>query len=136
MDDRVDPAVERRGEHVGVGDVALHDVDGGVGMRLQVDDAHGRAGARQLGDHVAPDEARAAGDEDRAVLDIVVVAHACASVPAGLGSSLEVSRQRTVGMIAARSTRSRWRSTTSNRWSISVVPSSVGFRPRPSSAGV
>ena len=38
--DRVDPAGERRLEHVGIGDVADHDVDRGIGMGLQVEHAH------------------------------------------------------------------------------------------------
>ena len=89
-------------------------------------------------DDVAADETRAAGDQHATPAQPPGGggAHVCASALAVWGSSLVVSRHFTVGMIAARSTRSRWRSTTSNRWSISVVDSSVGFSPRLLERGV
>ena len=66
MDDRVDSAGERGLERVEIGDVPDDDVDLGVGVRLQVDDADVRAGVRQLGHRVAADEPRATGHEDPA----------------------------------------------------------------------
>ena len=47
---------ERRVEDVRVGDVADHDVDGRIGVGLQVDHANDRAGPRQLRHRVAADE--------------------------------------------------------------------------------
>ena len=135
--DRVEAAFEARLEHVRLGDVALDDLDVRVGMRLQVDDADVGAGGGELGDHVAADEARTAGDQDPLpahgppTCEALTLRRARCEV---WGSSLEVSAQRTVGMIAATSTRSGSARPPPNRWSISVVDSSVGFSPRPSSA--
>ena len=104
-------------------------------MGPQVEHAHGGAGARQPGYRMAPDEPGPAGHQDPAPLQARRVAHVWASARVEVwGSSLVVSRQLTVGMTAATSTRSLWRSTTSNRWSISVVDSSVGLSPSSTSA--
>ncbi len=122
MHHRVDALRERPLEHGGIGDVALNELHRRVGMGLEVDDADPGARPRELGHDLAADEARAAGDQHAVAAKIrpprlraTRVAHFSVSARAVAGSSLEVDCQLTVGMIAARSTRSLWRSTTSNR---------------------
>jgi hypothetical protein len=88
-------------EHGSVRDVPLDQVDGRVGVRLQIDHAHGRARIPQVCDDVAPDEARAAGDYDAAARERARLAHFIGKGSAAvLGSTFAVARQSTVGMIA------------------------------------
>ncbi len=70
MDDRVAAALERPPDRLGIGDVADDDVDGGVRVRLQIDDAHLGAGGGERAHDVAADEAGSAGDQDAAVCEV------------------------------------------------------------------
>ncbi len=135
MDDLVETAGERLLHDAGIGDVAEHHIHGRIGMRLQVYDTDITARGGQLRNYMAADESRTAGDEDADGSDVTdgPRAHFLPARAAETSSEC-VSAQRTVGRIALVSTRSRYRSTTSNMWSISASESSVGFRPRPSSA--
>src|SRR5205085_4343360 len=107
MDHRVDAAVEGALERVRIRDIALYEVDIRIWMRLQVDDAWVRARCAEVSDDVATDEPGAAGDEDSTSVQRpgTGARHVPASAD-GARRSLAVARQLTLGMIAARSTRS------------------------------
>jgi hypothetical protein len=101
--DRVDTTRKRALEHGPICDVALDEIDGWVGVGIEVDDPDVGAMARELRYDLAPDEARAARDEYAATAKVatVCVAHFIGvSARAVAGSSLEVACQLTVGMIA------------------------------------
>jgi hypothetical protein len=101
--DRVDATRKRALEHGPIPDVALNEIDRRVGVRIEVDNPDLGAMTRELRYDLAPDEARAAGDEHAATAKFaaVCVAHFIGvSARAVAGSSLEVACQLTVGMIA------------------------------------
>ena len=98
MHDRVDITRKRALEHGPIRDVALDEIDGWVGVGIEVDDPDVGAMARELLYDLAPDEARAAGDEYAATAKFAV--KPVNTHEAVAGSSLEVACQLTVGMIA------------------------------------
>ncbi len=73
VDDRVDATVESRAPTASGSAMSPITISiSGSGCGLQVDDAYASADADQFGNHVAADEARAAGHQDPPVVEIVI----------------------------------------------------------------